>query len=492
MCANRTPKDILCRPMDDDKISNITNELNNIDWAIIDHLNIDDAYTLLVSKIQNALNTHAPEQTIKIPYKKILRQPWMTPALLKSSRKKRIMYKKCLGKSKESQTYQNFIKYRNTYNRLTRTSKQNYYASELTKYKYNAKKTWGILNTLIGRNNTLGGIAESFKINGNITNDKKIISNKFCEFFSEIGNKYASNIPPARKPFYRHLQNNHNARSMFMSPTDEVEVCNIITSMKAKNSSGHDFISSKFIKSIQNSICKPLSIIFNKSFETGTIPKHMKIAKVIPIYKCKEKNEMGNYRPISLLPSISKIIEKLVHKRLYSFCENNDILNDNQYGFRPKHSTIDAVSKFTADIVSSLEKNMTTYAVFLDLSKAFDTIDHDILLHKLRFYGVRGVALEWFRNYLSGISQYVSYYDMNSASRDVTCGVPQGSVLGPLLFIIYTNDLPKSLSHSKSILFADDTTIYSTSQSPSTTQQNIENDMTCVLYLIGSVPTSCR
>ena len=95
----------------------------------------------------------------------------------------------------------------------------------------------------------------------------------------------------------------------------------------------------------------------------------MKIAKVIPIYKCKEKNEMDNYRPISLLPSISKIIEKLVHKRLYSFCENNDILNDNQYGFRPKHSTIDAVSKFTADIVSSLEKNMTTYAVFLDLSK---------------------------------------------------------------------------------------------------------------------------
>ena len=196
---------------------------------------------------------------------------------------------------------------------------------------------------------------------------------------------------------------------MFMSPTDEVEVCNIITSMKGKTSSGHDHLSSKFIQTIKNSICKPLCIIMNKSFETGLIPKSMKIAKVIPIYKSKGKKEMSNYRPISLLPSTSKILEKLVHKRLYSFCDSNKILYNNQYGFRPKHSTIDAVSKFTADIVSSLESNMITCAVFLDLSKAFDTIDHDILLCKLHFYGVRGVALEWFRNYLTGRSQYVSY-----------------------------------------------------------------------------------
>ena len=139
-CTKKAPKYIVCRPMDEEKFININNDLNNIDWAIIDNLDIDDAYNLMVSKILNALNSHAPEKTIKISYKNILRQPWMTSALLKSSRTKNILFKKCLGKSKESLMYRNFIAYRNTYNRLKRISKQNYYTSELAKYKHNTKK----------------------------------------------------------------------------------------------------------------------------------------------------------------------------------------------------------------------------------------------------------------------------------------------------------------------------------------------------------------
>jgi len=162
---------------------------------------------------------------------------------------------------------------------------------------------------------------------------------------------------------------------------------------------------------------------------------------------------------------------------MYSFCETQNILCENQYGFRPKHSIIDAVSKFSVYVKASLESNLITLPVFLDLPKAFDTIDHNNLLRKLHFYGDRGVDLEWFWNYLTNRFQFVSYHHIHSASHSVTCGVPQRSVMGRLLFTIYTNDLPHALTHSKCILPADDTTIYCTSQNPKELQRNTENDM---------------
>jgi retron-type reverse transcriptase len=176
--------------------------------------------------------------------------------------------------------------------------------------------------------------------------------------------------------------------------------------------------------------------------ETGVFPSKLKIAKVIPIYKSKDKQSFTNYRPISLLPSISKIYEKIVHNRLYSYMTMNSLMNKNQYGFRKGHSTINAVSKFTYDTLHALDSGNYNLSVFLDLSKAFDTINHSLLCKKLSHYGIRGVALGWFRSYLTERKQYVSYKGTDSKLYPIICGVPQGSVLGPLLFIIYSNDLP--------------------------------------------------
>ena len=235
-------------------------------------------------------------------------------------------------------------------------------------------------------------------------------------------------------------------------------------SLKTKTSSGIDNISSKLLKEIRATIIVPLVTIINKSLTEGIVPDQMKLAKVIPVFKAKDKQMFNNYRPISLLPCISKILEKVIHKRLYNFLTSNEVLYLSQYGFRPKHSTVHAVTELMYNVLTALENDDYTLSVFLDLSKAFDTIDHSILLKKLDFYGIRGVALNWFRSYLLNRQQLVKLNKTESNTMVVTCGVPQGSVLGPLLFIIYTNDLPINIKHAKSILFADDTTLYYSSK----------------------------
>lgn len=164
------------------------------------------------------------------------------------------------------------------------------------------------------------------------------------------------------------------------------------------------------------------------SFSQGIFPDLLKIAKICPIYKAKNNQEFTNYRPISLLPSFTKIFEKTVHKRLYAYLIRKQILYESQYGFRIGHSTTNAISELTYAILKGFNENKFTLSVFLDLSKAFDTIDHNILLHKLEYYGIRGIALEWFKSYLSNREQYVEFKNTKSYRKPISCGVPQGSV----------------------------------------------------------------
>ena len=215
----------------------------------------------------------------------------------------------------------------------------------------------------------------------------------------------------------------------------------------------------------------------NSSLSSGVVPNCMKIAKVIPLYKAKDQQIISNYRPISLLPVLSKVLEKTIYTKLAKYLELHTILYKSQYGFRRGHSTVHGVAEFVQHNVHSLDNKQSTISVLLDLSKAFDTINHSILLHKLHYYGIRGIALNWFRSYLSNRRQFVSCNGHHSVIRHITCGVPQGSVLGPLLFLIYMNDLPTCLTYTQAVLFADDTTIYTSSDNIIDLYHNINVDL---------------
>jgi hypothetical protein len=289
------------------------------------------------------------------------------------------------------------------------------------------------------------------------------MANKFNEYFVGIGKNLAQKIPKCDGNIEQFLSASTES-SMMIEPTDPIEIDNIIKGFSNNKAAGYDNILSKIVKSVSYSIARPLTILFNLSFETGIFPDQMKIAKVIPLFKSDDKRVINNYRPISVLPIFSKIIEKLMHKRLSKFLDKNKILTQSQYGFRRGRSTELAILNMIDKVTEAVDQKNDCVGVFLDLSKAFDTIDHGILLRKLYLLGIRGVVNNWFGSYLSNRKQFVEIKDCRSALMQISCGVPQGSILGPLLFIIYINDLVSAIQDCDVIMFADDTNLFFTSK----------------------------
>ena len=264
---------------------------------------------------------------------------------------------------------------------------------------------------------------------------------------------------------------------MYVWPTCPMEVKNILINSKPKLSAGFDEIPLKLLKSSDN-IIMALSHIFNLSLSTGKVISDFKIAKIIPLYKKGDASDINNYRPISLLSNISKILEKIMYRRVISFLNRHNFFFENQFGFRKKCSTSQAISLLINSITNSFNKNEKSLAIFLDLSKAFDTISIEILLKKLDHYGIRGLAYIWFKNYLLNRKQQVVCFGvLSSTINSSTMGFPQGSILGPLLFLIYVNDFNNCLTKSKAVMFADDTTVWTSHKNTSTLFQFMQSEM---------------
>ena len=242
-------------------------------------------------------------------------------------------------------------------------------------------------------------------------------------------------------------------------------VQNATSRLKFKCSFGVDGISSYFLKIAAPVISKGLAKIFNKSLSVGRFPEGWKISKVAPIFKAGVKSEMGNCRPISVLSTVARVFGRLVYDQLSYFMEQHKYLSQYQSGFRKFHSTITAMLKNSNDWLLNMDKGSYNGVVFFDIKKAFDAVDHDILLSKLRKYGVLGIEFEWFMSYLTDRKQSCTLSGENSSFKIDEFGIPQGSCLGPLLFLIYINDLRSVLRRATPSMFADDTSMWVASES---------------------------
>ena len=317
--------------------------------------------------------------------------------------------------------------YKNKLTTIIRVAEKQYYANKLLEMKDNISKTWKLLNQMTCRNTLGNRQVREIDVDGlSITNPQTIVE-KFNKFFSNVGPDLAKKIPKGNKSPINFLKGNY-PNSLFFAPIVEPEVSDVIRNLKNTTSKGHDNLPMSILKTCNSEISPILTYLANESFSSGVFPESLKIAKVIPVFKAGDVKHVANYRPISVLPNISKIFEKLACSRLNKYLTDYHILHDNQFGFRPKLSTCLALLQLVDELTRSIDEGKATVGVFIDLAKAFDTVDHKILLMKLEHYGIRGIPHQWFSSYLTNRKQYVSLCKTNSEFANITCGVPQGSI----------------------------------------------------------------
>ena len=360
--------------------------------------------------------------TVKLLKKYYINKPWLSNALKESIKRKNQLH----AHSKQYgdpvlQCY--YKKYRNKLNQLIRTAERKHCHDLFIEYKSNIKKSWQIIKFVINK--------RKYKMPCTYIG----IANKFNSFFVNVGNTLAKSIPTSHKHPNDYIF--YNASNTFsLELVTENEICKIIGTYNY-NAAGWDGMKPGIVKHIREIVCIPLKHICDMPFQSGIFPFELKIANAL-IIKTSDEMVFSNYRTVSVLPVFSKLLERLEYNRLIAYITNNKPLYEYQFGFQNGKSTHLVLVLLVDKITEALDREECVIGIFLDFSKAFNTVDHNILMMKLEKYGIKGIALQWFCDYLSNRTQYGTYNNHMSNKDKITCGVPQGSILGPLLlFIVY-------------------------------------------------------